>query len=148
MMKDEATAVIPAVVTTVDPRTQCISEKEMTEGLRKLLCSNAKIFEETVRFLGEQNARLHEQVAGLTQLSLAVQCKAGEASISTVEVFNQAEDMRKLTRINMQMFEGTIRVLDEQNARMRDQISVLTSDLLALLRPTAVIGACSKQDEP
>jgi len=147
MMKDEATAVIP-VVTTVDPRTQGISEKEMTEGLRKLLCRNAKIFEETVRSLGEQNACLHEQVAGLTQLSVAVQRKAGEASISTVEVFNQAEDMRKLTRINMQMFEGTIRVLDEQNARMRDQISVLTSDLLALLRPTTVIGACSKQDEP
>jgi hypothetical protein len=120
----------------------------MTEGLRKLLCSNVKIFEETTRSLGEQNAHLHEQVAGLTQLSVAVQRKSGEASISTVEVFNQAEDMRKLTRINMQMFEGTIRVLDEQNARMRDQISVLTSDLLALLRPTAVIGACSKQDEP
>jgi hypothetical protein len=146
MMKDEATAVIPAVVTTVDP-TQAISEKEITGGLRMLLCSNAKIFEEMVRSLGEQNARLHEQVAGLTQLSLAVQRKGGATLIPTsVEVFNQAEDMRRLTRINMQMFDGTIRVLAEQNTRMYDQISVLTSDLLALLQPTIVIGACSKQD--
>jgi hypothetical protein len=117
-----------------------LSEKEMADGLRKLLCSNAQIFEETVRFLGQQNARLHDQVSGLTQLSLSLPRNVAGTSV-------EAEDERKLMRINAQMFEGTISVLGKQNTSLLDQVSALTTEILALLQPGIVIEACSKQDE-
>lgn len=135
-----ASADAPAVA-----NLQSTSEKEVSGVLRKLLRSNAQILEETVRFLGQQNARLHDQVSGLTQLSLP---RNAAALIPTsAEVFNQAEDARKLMRINAQMFEGTIRALGAQNTNLLDQVSALTAELLVFLQPAIVLDACSNQDE-
>lgn len=122
-----------------------ISEKELTDGFRKLLFINAQIFEAAVHFLGQQNARLHDQVSGLTQLSLSLPRNVAGLIPTSVEVFSQAEDVRKLMRINAQMFEGTISELSKQNTSLLDQVSARTAEIFALLQPAIVIDACSKQ---
>jgi hypothetical protein len=100
----------------------------------------AVLFKEAVRFLGEQNTCLHEQVSRLSQLSLSSPlsspCKVAELIPTSVEVLEalnkaEAEDVRKLMLINAQMFGGTLRLLFQQNMDLYDRVSALTADLLA-----------------
>ena len=96
--------------------------------------SYAQIFEGMIRGLGQHNMALHQQVSELSQqihkLTAAnVELRHGledaTAKISKLPHASAETPVQKLMSINAQMYEGTCRVLDQQNLALYQQASEL-----------------------
>ena len=96
--------------------------------------SYAQLFERMILGLGQQNMALHQQVSALSQqiqelavanVGLRHALEDAPAKIGKLPHASAETPIQKLMSINAQMYEGTCRVLDQQNLALHQQASEL-----------------------